>query len=74
MTRVIHYILNIKIKDFLLCQYVIIKKSIFDKYIYIFYTIPDILLKIASNTNKTSHHLINYISHIFESGVKHQYN
>ena len=35
MTRVIHYICNIKIKDFLLCQYVIYgprKKSIIDKY------------------------------------------
>ena len=36
MTRVIHYICNIKIKDFLLCQYVIYgprKKSILDKYV-----------------------------------------
>ena len=35
MTRVIHYICNIKIKDFLLCQYVIYgprKKSIIDNY------------------------------------------
>ena len=35
MTQVIHYIFNIKIKGILLCQYVIIKKSIIDKYIYI---------------------------------------
>ena len=37
MTRVIHYICNIKIKDFLLCQYVIYgprKKSIIDKYFF----------------------------------------
>ena len=36
MTRVIHYICNIKIKDFLLCQYVIYgprKKSIIEQYI-----------------------------------------
>jgi len=72
MTQAIHYILNIEIKDFSPCQYVTIKKFIFDKYIYIFYAIPDILLKMALNTNKTGHHLINYTSHIVESGVKHQ--
>jgi len=47
MTQVIHYIFNIKIKDFLLCQYVIIKKSIIDKYIYIYIALYNLYYAIA---------------------------
>ena len=35
-----------------------------------FYVIPDTLLKVALNTNKTGHHVLHY--NIVESGVKHQ--
>ena len=34
------------------------------------YVIPDILLKVAFNTNKTGHHVIHYNWHIVESGLK----
>ena len=37
-------------------------------------TIPDTLLKVALNTNKTGHHVIRYSWHIVECGVKHQLN
>jgi hypothetical protein len=37
-----------------------------------FYGIPDILLKVSLNTNKTGHHVIRYTWHIVESVVKHQ--
>ena len=34
-----------------------------------FYIIPDILLKVSLNTNKTGHHVIRYTWHIVESVV-----
>jgi hypothetical protein len=34
--------------------------------------IPDILLKVVLNTNKTGHRVIGYTWHIVESVVKHQ--
>ena len=37
-----------------------------------FYVIPDILLKVALNTNKIGHHVLRYTCHIVESVVKHQ--
>jgi hypothetical protein len=36
------------------------------------YIVPDTLLKVALNTNKTGHQVIHYNSHIGERGVKHQ--
>ena len=36
------------------------------------YVIPDTLLNVSLNTNKTSHHVLRYAWHIVESGVKHQ--
>ena len=33
------------------------------------YAIPDTLLKVAFNINKTGHHVIRYNWHIVESGV-----
>ena len=39
-----------------------------------FYVIPDTLLKMSLNTNKTGHHDIRYTWHIVESLVKHQKN
>ena len=36
-----------------------------------FYLIPDTLLKVSLNTNKTGHH-VRYTLHIVESVVKHQ--
>ena len=36
-----------------------------------FYIIPDTLLKVSLNTNKTGHHVLHY-TNIVESGVKHQ--
>ena len=36
-----------------------------------FYVIPDTLLKVSLNTNKTGHHVLHY-NYIVESGVKHQ--
>ena len=36
------------------------------------YFIPDTLLKVSLNTNKTGHHVLHYNWHIVESGVKHQ--
>ena len=36
------------------------------------YVIPDALLKVSLNTNKTGHHVVRYIWHIVESVVKHQ--
>ena len=36
------------------------------------YVIPDTMLKVSLNTNKTDHHVIRYIWHIVESGAKHQ--
>jgi hypothetical protein len=38
------------------------------------YVIPDTLLKVSLNTNKTGHHVIRYTWHIVESVVKHQQN
>jgi hypothetical protein len=37
-----------------------------------FYVIPDTLLKVSLNTNKTGHHVLCYTWHIVESVVKHQ--
>ena len=36
-----------------------------------FYIIPDTLLEVVFNTNKTGHHVICYIWHIVESVIKH---
>jgi hypothetical protein len=36
------------------------------------YIIPDILLKVALNSNKTGHQVIRYTWHIVESGIKQQ--
>ena len=36
------------------------------------YAIPDTLLKVILNTNKTGHHVIRYTSNFVESVVKHQ--
>jgi hypothetical protein len=36
-----------------------------------FTAIPDILLKVSLNTNKTGQHDLRYNWHIVESGVKH---
>ena len=35
------------------------------------YAIPNILLKVSLNTNKTGHHVLQYTWHIFEIVVKH---
>ena len=35
------------------------------------YVIPDTLLKVSLNTNKTGHHVVRYTWHIVESVVKH---
>ena len=35
-----------------------------------FYVIPDTLLKMSLNTNKTGHHVLRYTWHIVESVVK----
>ena len=37
-----------------------------------FYVIPDTLLKVSLNTNKTGNHVLRYTRHIVESDVKHQ--
>ena len=37
-----------------------------------FYVIPDTLLKVLLNINKTGHHVLRYTWHIVESGIKHQ--
>ena len=37
-----------------------------------FYVIPDTLLKVSLNTNKTGHNVLRYAWHIVESVVKHQ--
>ena len=37
-----------------------------------FYIIPDTLLKVSLNTNKTVHHVLRYNWHIVESGDKQQ--
>ena len=37
-----------------------------------FYVIPDILLKVLFNTNKTGDDVLRYTWHIVESVVKHQ--
>ena len=39
-----------------------------------FYIIPDTLLKVSLNTNKTGHNVICYNWHIVESVVKRQLN
>ena len=36
------------------------------------YVIPDILLKVSLNTNKTGHHVLLYTWHFVESVIKHQ--
>ena len=36
------------------------------------YVIPDTLLKVVLNTNKTGHNVLRYAWHIVESVVKHQ--
>ena len=36
-----------------------------------FYVIPDTLLKVLLNINKTGHHVLRYTWHIVESGIKH---
>ena len=42
------------------------------KLVTMLYVIPDTLLKVLFNTNKTGHHVIRYTWHIVESLVKHQ--
>ena len=42
------------------------------KLVTMFYVIPDTLLKVSLNTNKTGHHVLHYTWHIVESVVKHQ--
>ena len=37
-----------------------------------FYAIPDTLLKVSLNTNKTGHNVLHYTWHIVESVVKNQ--
>ena len=37
-----------------------------------FYILPDTLLKVSLNTNKTGHHVLRYTWYIVESVVKHQ--
>ena len=37
-----------------------------------FYVIPDTLLKVVLNTNKTGHNVLHYTWNIVESVVKHQ--
>ena len=37
-----------------------------------FYAIPDTLLKVSLNTNKTDHHVLPYTWHIVENFDKHQ--
>ena len=37
-----------------------------------FYVLPDTLLKVSLNTNKTGHHDLRYTWHIVEIVVKHQ--
>jgi hypothetical protein len=37
-----------------------------------FYVIPDTLLKVSLNTNKTGHHVLRYTRHIVESVVNFQ--
>jgi hypothetical protein len=37
-----------------------------------FYVIPDTLLKVSLNTNKTGHHILRYTWQIVESVVKHR--
>ena len=37
-----------------------------------YYVIPDALLEVVFNTNKTVHHVLRYTWHIVESVVKHQ--
>ena len=36
------------------------------------YAMPDTLLKVSLNTNKTDHHVVRYNWHIVESVIKHQ--
>ena len=36
------------------------------------YAIPDELLKVSLNTNKTGHHVLRYTWHIVDRVVKHQ--
>jgi hypothetical protein len=36
------------------------------------YVIPDTMLKVSLNTNKTGHHILRYTWHIVESVSKHQ--
>ena len=36
------------------------------------YVIPDTLLKVSLNTNKTGHHVVGYAWHNVESVIKHQ--
>ena len=42
------------------------------KLVTMFYVIPDTLLKVSLNTNKTGHHVLCYTWHIVKSVVKHQ--
>ena len=44
------------------------------KLVTMLYVIPDTLLIVALNTNKTGQHVICYIWHIIESGIKHEWN
>ena len=37
-----------------------------------FYVLPDSLLKVSLNTNKTGHHFLRYTWHIVDTVVKHQ--
>ena len=42
------------------------------KLVTMLYVIPDTLLKVSLNTNKTGDHVLRYTWHIVESVVKHQ--
>jgi hypothetical protein len=42
------------------------------KLVTMLYVIPDTLLKVLLNTNKTGHHVIRYTWDIVESVIKHQ--
>jgi hypothetical protein len=52
----------------------VITYNMVTSFISMFYVIPDTLLKVSLNTNKTGHHVLRYTWHIVESVAKHQKN
>ena len=42
------------------------------KLVTMLYAIPNTLLKVSLNTNKTGHHVVRYTWHIVQSVIKHQ--